>query len=47
MCGISSGAAIYAGIEMGKKYINKNIIIILPDDGNRYLSKGLYKNWKF
>ena len=44
MCGVSSGAAIYAGIEMGKKYINKNIVIILPDDGNRYLSKGLYKN---
>ena len=44
MCGISSGAAIYAGIEIGKKYINKNIVIILPDDGNRYLSKGLYKN---
>lgn len=44
MCGISSGAVLYAGIILGKKYENKNIVVILPDDGNRYISKGLYEN---
>lgn len=39
-CGISSGAAVCAGINLCKKYENKNILVILPDDGNRYISKG-------
>ena len=41
-CGISSGAALYAGIKLGKKYDNKKILIILPDNGNRYISKGVF-----
>lgn len=43
-CGISSGAALYSGIIEGKKEENKNknIIVILPDSGDRYLSKGVF-----
>lgn len=43
-CGISSGAAIYAGIKICQKYQNKNILVILPDDGNRYISKGVFND---
>ncbi len=43
--GISSGAALWAAIEYGKKPENKdkNIIVILPDTGERYLSTKMYK----
>lgn len=41
-CGISSGAALFAGINLCKKYTDKNILVILPDDGNRYISKGVF-----
>ncbi len=40
-CGISSGAALKAGIAYAKQITNKNknIVIILPDSGERYFSK--------
>lgn len=40
LVGISSGASLYAGIELAKKEENKNknIVVILPDTGDRYLS---------
>ena len=38
LCGISSGAALYGAIEIAKKEKNKNIVVILPDTGTRYLS---------
>ena len=41
-CGISSGAALCAGLNLCKKGIYHNILVILPDDGNRYLSRGIF-----
>lgn len=38
--GISSGAALWAALLVGEKSENKNktIVVVLPDDGSRYLS---------
>ncbi len=44
LIGISAGAALWAGIEEAKKEENagKNIVVILPDSGDRYLSTKLF-----
>ena len=45
LVGISSGAALAAAIELGQRTENKdkNIVVILPDSGSRYLSTDLYE----
>ena len=36
--GISSGANVLASLKIARKMPNKNIVTILPDSGDRYLS---------
>ena len=48
LAGISSGAAVWAAVEVGKRQENegKMIVVILPDTGERYISTWLFNGLK-
>ena len=45
LVGITSGAALYAAVQVAKRetFKGKNIVVILPDSGERYLSTPMFK----
>ncbi len=45
LAGISSGAALAAAVKLSKKeeFSDKNIVVLLPDSGEKYLSTTLYQ----
>ena len=42
LVGISSGAALYAALEIAKENPGKTVVVFLPDTGDRYLSTPLF-----
>jgi cysteine synthase A len=48
LCGISSGANVYAALEIAKRKENKDkhLVVIVCDTGERYLSTTLFNDSK-
>ena len=42
-CGVSSGGAVAAALELNEKLENATIVAIICDRGDRYLSTGVFK----
>ena len=42
LAGSSSGAALYAALKVAEEIKEGNIVAVLPDRGDRYISKGLF-----
>ena len=43
LCGISSGAALYAAVTVAKETPGKTVVVVLPDTGDRYLSTPMFE----
>lgn len=45
LCGGSSGSALYAALQVAPRFAGGNVVVLLPDSGNMYLSKFLDDEW--
>ncbi len=42
----SAGANVYAALEVAQRLrAGKNVVTLIPDPAERYMSKGIYTNW--
>ncbi|MBA3774174.1 MAG: cysteine synthase family protein [Ramlibacter sp.] len=45
LCGGSSGSAVCGAFKVASRFAGKNVVVLLPDSGNMYLSKFLDDEW--